>query len=168
MTKQQKLILVIFAIVDIIIIFTLVWSFTRTVSVRPSSTEKSAYVRCAEQYLQALKDKTNQPTFARENDSLIISLIVNASEVPETTQGPQYIWLLLDKLAVISMASAEVCQNPQNLMLKVILRGDGDSDPISAEYLVDLNMDLLQGWAQDEISDSDFASMIQYIHVSSN
>jgi hypothetical protein len=154
MTSRQKLILGLFAVVDLIVIIGLAVVVVRSSqsnALARSRTEANA--QCQEALLNAAREVDRRATTSQSSEVVLVRLPVN-SVTGEPT--PQDIWTVIDHLAP-SISSA--CPDLSAVVLYVTVCS---ADAASKRYTVELDTDPLREWQAGRLSETDFAATVRW------
>jgi hypothetical protein len=158
MNRKQKVALILFVSIDIIIIGLLVGTVISVSSRYRNSTLYYPGSQCAELFLHQLQDENRQVTFSLSDSQ--INITVSTQSEPDQDDG-NLLWLLLDELKVIIPAARERCQYPDTLSIQVNITREN----VTTQHTTFIKFQDLVDWSENQISDTALATQIKYHQV---
>ena len=158
MNKKQKIVLIIFAIVDVIIVAVLAGTILRTWSSYPASLVQSSQLSCADYYLNALQTADRQVTFALQNDAITITVSLPATE---DLDDAELLWTLIDQVGQIAPKTKVICQEPRFLTIQLNVSREN----VTNNHITIITLDDLIQWTQGNVSEEYFAANIKYRQI---
>lgn len=158
MNRQQKIILGILALADLLVI-ALMGSYAVITTLRreaPSpQTPPATLSPCTEELLTVLTDAGYAPTVDWEADLARIDLKPQTSSPATIEAAAQMLWPALDTLAVVLPDS---CPTPQILLLTLSTHDTA----VGSHHTVRLSGSAFSAWMREEMGDDDLAAHASY------
>ena len=159
MNIKQRLILVLFAIVDIVIVVFLASTVVKTWSSYPEAMVQSKQLTCAQHYLDALNTHQQQVTFSMDKDVIHITLATSNMEKLDDTE---FLWTLIDQLGQIAFSTDELCLEPNTLIVQQTISNEIESN----FHMSIISINDLISWTTGQLSDNQLAAQIKYRQTS--
>jgi len=154
MTKQQKLILILFGIVDIIVIALMGRVVIKSIHGNQTISQQAQIPPCAQEILSALPHSM-QPAVIWTDTELRLSLHVMYQSAEPPAESAQYLWEALDSLA---LTLTKGCPAPPTVTITVTAQGDRET----CHHVIQTTGDSMMAWVQGTLSEADFISQARY------
>jgi hypothetical protein len=161
MKKYQRLILILFAIVDMIIIAFLARTVYKTSISYSEVGGYSPELNCASVLLDALNADHRQVIFSQHDGVIYLTISHTAVATIVEQDEVELLWSLLDQLAYSMPEAYDLCQEPESIVIQLDVLKNNTTKNHAA--IIQVN-DLIR-WSKNEIDNHTLAANIKYRQV---